>query len=241
MRAIRTARRLIHAGIFIGLLALNIATVAFGSVATLVAGAYEVVTGATSVISSMKHNLDQKSKRVASLSDEVGKKTKKVNSLSQVVSQKNKKIASLSDEVLALKKITLVTYRGEPRKLSDVVSDTTRRVSRRTTGMAARNAGSVVGGGIPVLGIAVVVGVTAADISDSCANIKDLKELEQAFNPEQGIDSDLSEVCGLTVPSKEEVWSAVKSSPGKSWAAAKRYVPDLPEFSMLSIDWSFWN
>ncbi|MDF3420294.1 hypothetical protein HKX23_18260 [Sulfitobacter sp. KE29] len=227
MRVFRIFRKLLLAGVIIGLLALNIATVAFSSVTALVAGAYEVVTGATSVTSSMKQNLDQKSKRV--------------NALSREVYRKNKRIASLSNEVLALKKGGLVTYRGKSRKLSDVVSNTAKRVSRRTTGMAARNASSVVASGIPMLGIAVVVGVTAADLSDSCANIKDLRELERALEPGPNIDTDLSEVCGLTVPSKEAVWAAVKSSPGRSWEAAKMYVPDLPEFRMPSIDWAFWK
>lgn len=227
MKAFRIFRRLLLAGVIIGLLALNIATVAFSSVTTLVAGAYEVVTGATSVTSSMKQNLDRQSKRV--------------NSLAREVSQKNKRIASLSNEIRALQKGALITYRGKSRKLSDVVANTAKRVSRRTTGMAARNASSVVASGIPMLGIAVVVGVTAADLSDSCANIKDLKELERSLKPEPNTDSDLSEVCGLTVPNKDDVWAAVKSSPGKSWEAAKMYVPDLPEFSMPSIDWAFWK
>ncbi len=86
-----------------------------------------------------------------------------------------------------------------------------------------------------------IIGVTAWDLKEACATMGDLHELELAFNPDAATDPDESEVCGLKVPTKEEVWRAVKSSPGQAWSAAKALVPDLPEFKKPKIDWRFWN
>ena len=204
----------------VGSLTLNVASVAFSSVAMLVSGAYEAVTGVASVVGA-------KDRRVASLSDDLARK--------------EAKIAGLSDEVASLRTMKKVPYRGQKRLLSEAVEDTATRVSRRTVSGAARNAGSVVAEAIPFAGIAVVLGVTAWDIKDSCDTMKDLHELEKAINPEAASALEAEEVCGLTVPSKDEVWKAVQSSPGDAWLTAKEYLPHLPEFKLPSIDWKPWN
>jgi hypothetical protein len=107
----------------------------------------------------------------------------------------------------------------------------------------------VVAEAIPLAGVAVIVGVTAWDLNDSCETMKDLHELDVAFNPNAAFDTSATEVCGLEVPTKEEVWQMAKSSPGKAWASAKLYAPDLPEWNapefpelnLPEIDWTFWN
>jgi hypothetical protein len=213
-------RTLVLVAVLAGSVVMNVATVAFSSVAMLVSGAYEAVTGVASVL---------------------GAKDRKITNLSDDLVRKEAKIVSLSDEVVTLKAPKTVTYRGQKRLLAEAVEDTAGRVSRRTAAGAARNAGSVVAEAIPVAGVAVVLGVTAWDIKDSCDTMKDLHELELAFNPATSPDPEASEVCGLTVPTKGEVWAAVKASPGKAWDAAAAYVPDLPELSIPSIDWTFWN
>ncbi len=201
-------RTVVFAVALAGSVTMNVATVAFSSVAMLVSGAFEAVTGAASVAGSLRRDLDVKTRRVA----------------------------SLTDEVATLKNPKSVTYRGQKRLLAEAVEDTAARVSRRTAAGAARNAGSVVAEAIPVAGVAVVLGVTAWDLKDACDTMTDLHELELAFDPEA--TSGASEVCGLTVPTKDEVWATVKASPGIAWDAAAAYLPDLPE---LSIDWTPWN
>ena len=134
-----------------------------------------------------------------------------------------------------------VTYRGRKVALTHALSDTSKRISRRTVASASRNAGSVVAEAIPVAGVAVVLGVTAWDLKDSCDTMKDLNELERASNPSAELDAEALHVCGLQVPTKEEVWEAVKASPGAAWDAAADNLPELPEFTMPKIDWSFWN
>lgn len=89
------------------------------------------------------------------------------------------------------------------------------------------------------MGIAVIIGVTAWDVKDSCETMKDLHKLNVAFNPETAIAPEAMDVCGLEVPTKAEVLKAIQSSPGTAWETAKKYVPDLPELNMPS--WLFWN
>ena len=89
---------------------------------------------------------------------------------------------------------------------------------------------SVFAEAIPYFGIAVVMGVTMADLTDSCATSKDLHELDVALDPTKEFGPDETEVCGLRVPSPGEVWQSVKDNYHEAWDAAKEYVPNLPEF-----------
>ena len=216
MRIFRITRTLILVTFVTMSLALNVATVAFSSIAMLVSGAYEAVTGATSVTGVLRRDVDTKSKKIASMSDDL--------------KLKNKRIGSLTDELATFKQSKTVSYRGQRRLIGEAVEDTTARLSRRTATAATRSAGSVVAEAIPFAGIAVIVGVTAWELKDSCATMNDLHQLNVAFNPDAARDPEVTEVCGLEVPSKDKVWQSVKSSPGKAWETAKAHVPDLPEW-----------
>lgn len=140
-------------------------------------------------------------------------------------------VSAVAGASAILPEIRGVSYRGAPTKLASAVSDTTKRVAKRTARGAARNVSSVFAEALPVIGIGAVVGVTAWELKDGCETKKDLHELELAVNPAAGQTIEATTVCGLEVPSKEEVWTTAKSSPGKAWASAKTYVPDLPEWN----------
>lgn len=126
---------------------------------------------------------------------------------------------------------TRVTYRGQVRPARAAVKDSSRRIARRLRTASARNVASVFAESLPVIGIGVVIGATAWEISDSCKMMQDLHELDVAFNPETAIDG--TEVCGLQVqvPDRAEVWQAMRDSPGEVWKSAQGYMPDLPDFS----------
>jgi hypothetical protein len=123
--------------------------------------------------------------------------------------------------------------------LSEAVEETTQRVTKRTTAGATRNVAATFGEAIPVIGVGVVVAATAWELKDACDTMKDLHELEVALDPTKASDASVQEVCGMKVPSKEEIWEKVKASPGEAWANAKAAMPDLPE--MPSVDWKFWD
>ena len=80
--------------------------------------------------------------------------------------------------------------------------------------------------------------------------MRDMHALEVAFNPDLANDPSVDEVCGLKVPTKEEVWETVKASPGKAWDAAVQALGDLPDLpavpsidwpSMPDVDWTPWD
>lgn len=197
-------RTIIFGMIFVIMLAFNIATVAVTSVAFLVSTAYETVTGAASVAGSLRRNLGAEKAKVASM-------------------------RNLIDD---LKKPRKVTYRGQKKLPSEAVEDTARLISRRTAVAAARNAGGVLTEVVPIAGVAAIVGITVWDLKDSCDTLRDLHELEITFDPSLATDLEVTEVCGLEVPSKEEIakavraapagaWEALKSSPGYAWEGTK--------------------
>ncbi len=76
---------------------------------------------------------------------------------------------------------------------------------------------------------------------------EDMHALEVAFNPDAANDPTVTEVCGLRVPTKEEIWAAIKASPGAARDTAAAVLDGLPE--MPSVDWptvpdvdrTFWN
>ena len=234
MRLFRITKTMLLVAVLAMSLGLNVATVAVGSVATLLSSTYEAITGAVSVIGEKDRAFSAKDKALDAKSRQLEKTNKQLDT-------SKRKVASLSEEVTELRKPKVVRYRGHSRMLSEAVEDTAERVSRRTATGATRNAGSVFAEAIPFAGIAVIVGVTAWDLKDACDTMYDLHQLELAFNPSAAADPEATEVCGLTVPTKEEVWRTVKSSPGSAWNMAKDLVPDLPDLTMPDFDWTFWN
>jgi len=263
MKPFSTMRVLVFGISLVALLSLNLATVAFSSVALLVSGAYETLTGATAVVGSLRRDLDHKSKTVATMADELDISNQRVRGLqldldqkttmvasmtddlevrnqhikglSKALTIKSKEVSNLTGEVAKLKQSSTVTYRGQQKLLSEAVKDFSARVSRRTATSAARNAGSVVAEAIPFAGIAAIVGVTAWDLNDSCETMKDLHELNVAFNPDLALAPDIKEVCGLEVPSSEEVWQMAKRSPRAGWENAKIHVNKLPDLTLPSL------
>lgn len=125
-----------------------------------------------------------------------------------------------------------VRFRGQTRTVKSAVSETTNRVSRRIARATARSTGSVAAESIPYVGIGVIVAVTAWEIQDACETMKDLHELNVAFDPNAGNDPDHAEVCGAQVPSKEEIITTVKESPGKAWDSATQWTGEK-----LSSSW----
>lgn len=81
----------------------------------------------------------------------------------------------------------------------------------------------------PVAGVAVVATATTLELYDACVIMRDLHELDVAFNPEAAFGVDAQAVCGTQVPSKEEIWAKVKSSPVEAWAMAADAIPDPRE------------
>ncbi len=89
------------------------------------------------------------------------------------------------------------------------------KVAARAAKSAARNVAGMAGQAIPYIGVGLMVGITALDVKDACDNLKDLNEMHAEFDLQK---EDESKVCGMRIPSGEEIIAGVK----KNWQAAYR-------------------
>jgi hypothetical protein len=212
-------------------LVLNVATIAVGSVASAVSSVFEAVTGLASVAGDLDRSLKVERAKVSGKEQQLKVRDRRL-------AAETAQVKKLKEQVAGLKPKD-VTHGGRKKLLSEAVEETTQRVTKRTTAGATRNVAATFGEAIPVIGVGVVVAATAWELKDACDTMKDLHELEVALDPTKASDASVQEVCGMKVPSKEEIWEKVKASPGEAWANAKAAMPDLPE--MPSVDWKFWD
>lgn len=234
-------------------LVLNVATIAVSTVATLASTAFEAVTGSVSVAGALQRDLVAERKRISFLATEVTdikaqnlRSQAEVADLKQQVDIEKRRMASLSDDLAKAKTISI---RGRRIPMDEAVGETAERIAQRTAGGASKNVAATFGESVPFYGIAVVVAATAWELKDACATMKDLHDLDVAFNPEKANAPDVTEVCGMKVPTKEELWQMVKHSPGKAVEIAKDVlpelpdfeVPELPDFEVPEINWTFWD
>lgn len=110
-----------------------------------------------------------------------------------------------------------------------------RRVQRRVALGATRNVGSIAAESIPMAGIAVVLGVTALELKDACDTARDLEELAVALGAEEPDAEEGTAVCGLEMPSREEITARVAESSGAAWASAAEWMEEAGA-SLPSID-----
>lgn len=129
----------------------------------------------------------------------------------------------LSDEKAALsasKKVLEVKH-AELARVSAIRSGVAQRMSKRLATRAVvnatRNSSSVFAESIPYVGVAVVLGVTALDLRDTCETLKDMNEVNTAFGLEP---EDQTKVCGIAVPTKAEVLAKAKSGWNATYKAA---------------------
>ncbi|MDA9310702.1 hypothetical protein N9Q35_00895 [Amylibacter sp.] len=135
----------------------------------------------------------------------------------------------------------LVPFKGKKIALSAAVNETADTIGKRSLKSAKNNIASMPGEAIPWLGTSVIVGVTALELYDLCATIKDMNELKNAFNLSASTSDEELTVCSLEVPSKEDILLAVKNSPSAAWEKAKDITPTLEEIKATEMpDFSSW-
>jgi hypothetical protein len=264
--AMKIASRLLIAVILLISIGFNISTVALGLTWTVAASVVESITGITDVGSFASKEkaaarnvirLAESEKKIVRLEDDLksvslkaskmeGKAIGSALSLERVVAEK----ATMEADMLALKRSKRVLFEGAEIALPEAVAKVTNRVKTRTAKIATADVGATFGQSIPWIGVAVVVAATGYDLKTSCDTMRDMHALEVAFNPDLANDPSVDEVCGLKVPTKEEVWETVKASPGKAWDVAVQALGDLPDLpavpsidwpSMPDVDWTPWD
>ena len=176
--------------------------------------------------------------------DALGSKlSDKLLSRSPTVNRKND-LASATKE-LSRKNKALKKRSVNLQKMSDKRSVAFKKFSQRTAARSAiaatRNFSSLSGEAIPILGIAVIAGVTAWNIHDSCQMMKELDELNAEFELQLHLEEKQT-VCGVEVPSKEEIlaemqenWLMAYEKARTSINHAADEIPDTPEIPELSL------
>ena len=80
---------------------------------------------------------------------------------------------------------------------SQVVKNISTRVARRAVANAGKNVASYAAEVVPVIGVAAITALTISDIYDDCQTLKDISELNVAFEHET---TDDNTVCGIKFP-----------------------------------------
>ena len=96
---------------------------------------------------------------------------------------------------------TLESKHVELKKVSAVRSQAVKSIStsvaRRAVANAGKNVASYAAEIVPFAGVAVITALTISDLYDDCQTLKDLNELNAAFEHES---SDACSVCGMKFP-----------------------------------------
>lgn len=215
-----------------GSLALSIAMAVVPAVFAAVSGVVETVTGIRSLHSRqiaretrLADNLTRTETRAAAEAAERRAVTGRADNLARALADSRAAQARMARELAD----SPVTYRGTRMAAREAVKDTATRVSRRTAVATTRNVASMAGEALPVIGVGVIAAATAWELRDACLMMGEMRALDAAFNPDDPVTDD--EICGLTPPTREELWQMVRSSPGAAWDAARGLYDELPEVS----------
>ena len=181
-------------------------------------------TGITTVASS----LDKKRVSAESKTLELEAKNK---TLTTELDTSKSKVGALTDD-LGKTKADLADAKKKVDK--GAVLEAADNIKARTARAATRNAGGVIAESIPYLGIAAVIGITAWDLKDACATMKDMDTIKEAMG-ETPDDSMTRQVCEIELPTKEEVWETVKTAPADAWSNVKDI--DLPAWEDVKPAW----
>lgn len=209
-----------------GSLALSIAMTMVPAIFAAVSGAVESVTGVRSIHSRQADDVARLERRAAAEAARSRAATDKADNLARELADSRAARSRLAREMAESR----VTYRGARTRARDAVKDTAARVSRRTMVATSRNIASMAGEALPVIGVGVIVAATAWELSDACALMGEMRELDAAFNPEDPVTDD--QICGLKVPSRAELWAGIRSSPRAAWDGAHELYDGLPQVSV---------
>jgi hypothetical protein len=124
--------------------------------------------------------------------------------------------ADLETERSNLKQTTtdLQAERANLKKVSSELDGVNGRITKMKPALQARlakgvsrNLAAIPAESIPYVGVGVILAVTAADLVDACETMKDFNSLLVQL----GAGEKNPELCGRKVPTKEEIWSSVKT------------------------------
>ncbi len=241
-REFRRIRQVLIIGLILVLSAINVATIVSDTAHEFaldalrgVIAAFSDATASRIIASSTTSKINRAvAERTAALSREVTEVERKHKATLDALNERHRLLMSkhanlerahldLGTKYSALEK-THVELKGKHAELSQVsarrakaVKTFSKSLGERTVKNVSRNVTSVPGEAIPYLGTALLVGVTSWDIYDACQTIKELNVVNLEFANEAADDQ---RVCGMKVPTQEEVVAQIQGNWREAYASA---------------------
>ncbi len=213
--------------VFLLMLAFLILSHTSGLVASVTTAAIRAATGlasASSTFLATKSGLENelyemriKSNNQAKAIDQLERNNTRLTRNNQLATTR---LTSLEAENRKLKDDLRVSFRGKKMSTKAAVAQVNGSLQARTKRVAATNLASVAGESIPFYGIAIIAAATSYELKSACDTMSDLYDLEVSLNPDAASDGGRDYVCGLQVPTKEEIWQSTKTSPRAAWQTA---------------------
>jgi hypothetical protein len=238
--AIKTARAVILAGALVLSLAFNVAVVAVEAVAEVAEGVFERVVGRTAPraarITLSQEQVRRLGVRVAAQGGTISANAAGLRRALLDIQLRDRQMAALSKDLVRMRMAGYVDMDGRRVTVREAIKSLSARMARRTAFAAARSASMALVQAVPWIGSGVIATVTAAEMKDYCDTMYDLHALDIALDPVSADESEATRVCGLPVPTFEELWAATKSTTSSTLDYVGGYLPDMPEVGI-----PFWD
>ena len=184
----------------------NVIMMSWSAGSFFIAKTFDLVTGTSSVISEMQISNENLKKQTVQLQKKNSNLSKKHFELTETI-KKNDAVAS---------------------KRKQLVSETSKRIQKRTAKSAFRSVVAVPAEAIPFIGVFVVFSVTSWELYDACNTMKDLAVLSEYLN--DGEAEDTNEVCGLKIPSLLDIFKERKDSPKEALEEVYELIGTTPPY-----------
>lgn len=236
--ALKTFRRTLFAIFLILSLALNVALVVSAGVFELASSAVESLTGkrylaarSADEFSDVSNKLDAERR----INRELRSDLASANADLVVERQLRRELRSELIETTA----ELTAVAAARRRLQRSVVDVSDRVENRMARAATRETAVMAGESVPFWGAAVIVSATTLELFDLCQTAVDMNEIRALFDPNLAVPEDQLTICGLEVPSRQELTDAAVAAPGKAWNSARDALPTLED--VKTFEWPDFN
>lgn len=214
----RSAKRLLLIFSFLGLVSLNVLTLASDQVHAVSYNAIKAILARVVPVAEASRFLS--SSPTAKRQNDVAGATKKITQEKTVLLASKK---ALETKHLALEKsfkeieATHTALKRTSETRAAAVMTTSQRLAVRSLTNASRNVSSVFAETIPIVGTGIILAVTAWDVHDACETLKDINKLNSVFDHPQ---EDEVKVCGMKVPTKQEVLAKARANANAVYQSA---------------------
>ena len=198
--------------------------------------------------SQFQQELSEERATVSRLTQDLSAERGTVSQLGRELTESRTKVSELEHENTRLRDEQTVVYRGNRVSVKAAAQDAIERSSKRTSAAAAANLSSMAGESIPIYGIYLIIAATSLEIYSACETMSDLYELQIAIDPSSAVSMDRDDVCGMRIPSFEQLWQMARSAPSEVWRRTSRLLAslseaplNLPSPNFDKIWWRSWN